>query len=115
MLDEIGIAYLHIAEADWDDAPEMPMAFGEALQLVYSGATLYTGQYDRERAEAAVAAGWADFIGFGRPFIANPDLPRRLASDAVCNSGNQAGYFGGRAEGYIDYPTVDEGRSSMSS
>jgi hypothetical protein len=75
MVDEIGIAYLHIAEADWDDAPEMPMAFREALRLMYSGAMLYTGQYDRERAEAAVAAGWADLIGFDRQFIANPDLP----------------------------------------
>lgn len=40
MMDGIGVAYLHIAEADWDDAPPMPAAFKEALRLVYSGAMI---------------------------------------------------------------------------
>ena len=38
-----------------------------------------------ERAEQALAEGWADLIGFGRPFIANPDLVRRLREDAPLN------------------------------
>jgi len=113
MLDDIGIAYLHIAEADWDDAPDMPAAFREALRLVFSGALIYTGRYDRGRAEAALTDGWADLIGFGRLFIANPDLPRRLSSGAVCNPGNAARYFGGGAKGYIDYPAVDGGMPSL--
>jgi N-ethylmaleimide reductase len=113
MLDDIGIAYLHIAEADWDDAPDMPAAFREALRLVYSGAMIYTGRYDRKRAELALAAGWADLIGFGRPFIANPDLPRRLSSGAACNPGHPDTYFGGGAKGYVDYPALDEGATLL--
>jgi len=104
LLDDIGIAYLHIAEADWDDAPAMPIAFKEALRLVYSGAMIYSGHYDRLRADEALARGWADLIGFGRPFIANPDLPHRLRTGAALNPGDPASYFGGDARGYIDYP-----------
>jgi N-ethylmaleimide reductase len=104
LLDDIGIAYLHIAEADWDDAPAMPPAFKEALRLVYSGAMIYSGHYDRERANEAIARGWADLVGFGRPFIANPDLPHRLQTGAALNAGDPASYFGGDQRGYVDYP-----------
>jgi len=104
LLDAAGLAYLHIAEADWDDAPLMPPAFKEALRLVYSGAMIYSGHYDRERAEEALAKGWADLIGFGRPFIANPDLPHRLRTGAALNTGDPARYFGGDGRGYVDYP-----------
>lgn len=109
MMDRIGVAYLHIAEADWDDAPPMPAAFKEALRLVYSGAMIYAGHYDRARAEEAIGKGWADLVGFGRPFIANPDLPLRLRSGAALNGGDPSSYFGGGARGYIDYPALAAG------
>jgi len=85
----------------------MPAVFKEALRLVYSGATIYSGHYDRNRAEEAIKRGWADMIGFGRPFIANPDLPRRLGIGAALNLGDAAKYFGGDAQGYIDYSYID--------
>jgi N-ethylmaleimide reductase len=108
LMDRIGVAYLHIAEADWDDAPVMPAAFKEALRLVYSGAMIYSGHYDRARAEQALAQGWADLVGFGRPFIANPDLPQRLRGGAALNAGDPARYFGGDARGYVDYPALGD-------
>lgn len=106
LLDDIGVAYIHIAEADWDDAPPMPPAFKEALRLVYSGAMIYSGHYDRRRADEALANGWADLIGFGRAFIANPDLPHRLRTGAALLTGDPATYFGGGARGYVDYPAL---------
>ncbi len=106
LLDEIGVAYIHIAEADWDDAPLMPAAFKEALRLIYGGTLIYSGNYTRERAEEALAKGWADLIGFGRAFIANPDLPRRLERDLPLAIGDRATYFGGGAPGYTDYPSA---------
>jgi N-ethylmaleimide reductase len=78
LLDDIGVGYIHIAEADWDDAPLMPVPFKEALRMIYRGTLIYAGKYTQERAEQALQAGWADLIGFGRPFIANPDLPYRM-------------------------------------
>lgn len=104
LLDEIGVAYLHIAEADWDDAPGMPDAFREALRMIYRGTLIYSGKYTKARAQDALARGWADLIGFGRPFIANPDLPYRLQHDVPLSEGDRSRYFGGGAEGYTDYP-----------
>lgn len=104
MLQELGVAYLHIAEADWNDAPAMPPAFKEALRMVYSGTMIYSGHYDQARAETALRRGWADLIGFGRPFIANPDLPLRLRHGLPLNAGDASTYFGGGAAGYTDYP-----------
>ena len=79
MLNRFKIGYMHIAEADWDDAPQMPISFKMAIREAYSGLLIYAGKYDTERAEKALTEGWADMIGFGRPFVANPDLTYRLA------------------------------------
>jgi len=56
----------------------------------------------------AVASGRADLVSFGRPFIANPDLVRRLRVDAPLNKLDQATLYGGDAKGYTDYPTLAE-------
>lgn len=106
-LDEIGAAYLHIAEADWDDAPHMPLPFKEALRLIFGGTLIYSGKYTQERAERALQEGWADLIGFGRPFIANPDLPHRLQHGLPLSLGDRTRYFGGGESGYTDYPQAD--------
>ncbi|QGL64052.1 alkene reductase [Stenotrophomonas indicatrix] len=108
LLGELGVGYLHIAEADWEDAPLMPVAFKQALRMIYPGTLIYAGKYTAERAAQALAEGWADLIGFGRPFIANPDLPERLRSGAVLNSPDRATYFGGGAAGFTDYPVLEE-------
>ncbi|MFE4111315.1 alkene reductase [Kosakonia sp. YIM B13611] len=104
VLNAIGIAYIHIAEADWDDAPVMPAAFKEALRIIFHGTLIYSGKYTPERAEEALVNGWADLIGFGRPFIANPDLPYRLQHNLPLNEPIREKFFGGGAEGYLDYP-----------
>lgn len=103
-LAQIGVGYIHIAEADWEDAPAMPAAFKEALRAIYPGTLIYSGNYNKARAEGALARGWADLIGFGRSFIGNPDLPYRLRHDLPLNPGIRAKYFGGGAAGYTDYP-----------
>ncbi|EGT4255116.1 alkene reductase [Citrobacter amalonaticus] len=104
VLNELGIAYIHIAEADWEDAPVMPAAFKEALRIIFHGTLIYSGKYTKARAEEALTNGWADLIGFGRPFIANPDLPHRLKNDLPLNAPIKEKFFGGGKEGYLDYP-----------
>ncbi|MBB2201076.1 alkene reductase [Gluconacetobacter tumulisoli] len=106
VLDEIGVAYLHVAEADWDDAPDMPPAFKEALRIVYGGTLVYAGKYTAARAEDALRRGWADLIGFGRPFIANPDLPARLETGLGLAEPDASRFFGGAGRGYVDYPVA---------
>ena len=97
---------MHIAEADWDDAPLMSVEFKKSIRKTYSGVLIYAGKYTKERADKALSEGWADMIGFGRPFVSNPDLPARLKQGKPLNSHNPDTLFGGAEQGYTDYPTV---------
>ncbi len=103
-LEELGIAYLSLAEADWEGAEELPESLRWAVRRAFSGRILYAGRYDAPRAAAAIEAGWADLIGFGRSFIANPDLPTRIANGWPLNALDSASMYGGTAQGYTDYP-----------
>lgn len=106
VLADLDVAYLHIAEVDWADAPPMPLAFKEAIRLIFPNTLIYAGLYDAAKAQAAIDAGWADLIGMGRAFIANPDLPHRLQQDLALNALDPATLFGGGAAGYVDYPSI---------
>ncbi|MBQ4830035.1 alkene reductase [Alteromonas sp. MMG017] len=103
LLQALNVGYIHIAEADWEDAPIMPEGFKEALRLIYKGTIIYTGKYDLAKAQLALQNNWADLIGFGRPFIANPDLPSRLFKGLPLNIPQEDYFFGGNHIGYTDY------------
>ncbi|MBY4676914.1 alkene reductase [Marinobacterium arenosum] len=107
-LEQREIAYLHLAEADWDDAPEIPRKFRQALRQRFSGALIVAGGYDRQRAETIIADGLADLVAFGRPFIANPDLPSRFANDWPLAAFDPDSLFGGSRQGYSSYPTFSQ-------
>lgn len=107
-LDRIGLVYIHLAEADWDDAPTVPEAFRHDLRAVYRGRIIVAGKYDGRRASKILAAGLADLVAFGRPFIANPDFPRRLAEGLPLADPDGDTLFGGNARGYVDYPALAE-------
>lgn len=106
LLGDIGVGYIHIAEADWDDAPHMPLAFKQRLRAAFPGMLIYAGKYDGARAREALDAGWADAIAFGRPFVANPDLPARLRQGAPLAPHDRDTLFGGGAHGLTDYPAL---------
>jgi len=108
VLEEAGVAYLSIAEADWDNAPDLPEDFRDDVDRTFSGPIIYAGRYTVERAERVVAARWGDLIGFGRPFIANPDLPVRIAHDWPLNELDIRTMYGGTDAGYTDYPLYKE-------
>ncbi|AXE33062.1 alkene reductase [Chromobacterium phragmitis] len=103
-LDALGIAYLHLSEADWDDAPQVDDDFRRALRARFSRAIIVAGRYDQARGETLLASGLADMIAFGRPFIANPDLPARLAHGWPLADFDPSALFGGDGRGYDDYP-----------
>ncbi|MEO3989141.1 alkene reductase [Pseudocitrobacter cyperus] len=103
-LNQLGIAYLSIAEADWDNAPDLPTHFCEALRETYQGVLMYAGKYTAEKANRMLKAGLGDLFGFGRTFIANPDLPARIAHNWPLNPADRNTLFGGGVAGYTDYP-----------
>lgn len=102
-LDTLGLAYIHLAEADWDDAPSIPGDFRQALRNAYSGRVIVAGKYTPERAQRILSSGMADLVAFGRPFIANPDLPARYAAGLPLAAFDPATLFGGTERGYNDY------------
>lgn len=104
-LSPLGLAYLHVLEGDMtgQSAPGFDYA---ALRRAFAGPYMANCGYDRARAMAAVAGGQADLIAFGRAFIANPDLPARLAADAPLNEADTKTFYAGEEKGYIDYPTL---------
>jgi len=104
VLEASGIAYVSIAEADWDNAPELPESFRRAVRDTFSGRIIYAGRYTAERGVRLVEAGLADLIAFGRPYIANPDLPQRILNGWPLNPLNAAGLYGGTEVGFTDYP-----------
>ncbi|WP_439878337.1 alkene reductase [Pseudomonas prosekii] len=104
LMEQIGIAYVSLAEADWDNAPELPTTFRDAVREAFSGLLMYAGKYSTARADKVLDNNWGDLIGFGRWFIANPDLPARLLNQWPLNELDASSLYGGTAVGYSDYP-----------
>ncbi len=111
-LNRRGLAYLHVVEpaivgtvADKDYDPRWDTIV-RLIRARYTGVLMLAGGYDQAKAEQALADGRGDIIVFGRPFIANPDLPARFARGAPLNVPDSASFFGGDARGYIDYPAL---------
>jgi len=113
MLDPLGLAYLHFieprssgagrAEVNWQNVPSAM----ELFRPLWKGKLITAGGFSGEAANAAIAQGHADAIAFGRIFISNPDLPRRLRHALPLTPYNRATFYGGEAAGYTDYPVHD--------
>lgn len=110
------LAFLHLIEGatggprDYQQG-DAPFDYA-ALKATYrshggKGAWMVNNNYDRALALASVADGSADLVAFGKAFIANPDLVRRLREDAPLNTPDTATFYGGGEAGYTDYPTLD--------
>ena len=104
-LGERALAYLHVIEfVETHDAFD----FG-AIRDAFGGPYMANGAYDLAKAARAIGQGRADLVSFGVPFIANPDLPERLASGAPLAEADQATFYGGNEKGYTDYPPRNGG------
>lgn len=100
-----GLAYLHVVEMGAED-PQRTFDFA-SLRKAFKGAYIANAGYTRERASAVLARGDADLVSFGALFLANPDLPARLAEGAPLNTPDQSTFYGGGEKGYTDYPFLE--------
>ncbi len=112
-LGPMGLAFVHLIEGATGgarDLPDRPFDYVAARAAWRaaggSGAWMVNNGYDRALAEQSVAAG-ADLVAFGKPFIANPDLVRRLRENAPLTAADRATFYGGGAKGYVDYPFLE--------
>lgn len=95
-----GIAFIAAREAVGDDS------LGPLLKREFGGVYIANEKFDVAGAQAALAEGRADAIAWGKDFIANPDLPRRLQTGAALNAQRPELFYGPSAEGYTDYPAL---------
>ena len=108
-----GLAYLHFieprssgagrAEVNWQNVPSAMALF----RPIWKGVLITAGGFTGEAGGRRDREGHADAIAFGRIFISNPDLPRRLRRDPLTPY-NRATFYGGEEEGYTDYPVYGE-------
>jgi len=110
-LASLGLAYIHVIQGEtggsrYPDDAKVPFDYG-ALRALCRGCWMVNNGYGREDAKRAIADGTADLVAFGRPFISNPDLVRRLREGAPLNPLREDKLYGGGAEGYTDYPELD--------
>ncbi len=108
-LSRFDLAYLHVMQTNFDAAAPQPAFDFRQLRRCFKGIYIANGGYDKARATAALAAGDADLVAFGVPYIANPDLVERLTQDAPLNAADPATFYGGGEKGYTDYPFLAQG------
>ncbi|MFH6991820.1 alkene reductase [Flavobacterium sp. FlaQc-48] len=107
-LNKLDLAYIHLCEADWDDAPQIPNDFRVELRKTFKNTIIATGNKTPDQAEELLEKDLVDLIGFGRKFLTNPDYPARVKQNSKLNeiSDNHTLFGGGTARGYTDYPFI---------
>ncbi|RWU22273.1 alkene reductase [Pseudomonas alkylphenolica] len=95
-----GIAFICSREKEGDDS------IGTLIKDAFGGPYIVNERFTKDTANASLASGRADAVAFGVPFIANPDLPARLAADAPLNQAHPETFYAKGPVGYIDYPRM---------
>ncbi len=103
-LNERGVAYLHVLDHSSMGAPKPKPELFATLRKSYKGTTIRAGGFDKEKAEAVLAAHEADLVAFGRPFLANPNLPDKLRRGAPLTAPDPSTFYTPGPKGYTDYP-----------
>lgn len=105
-LNDYDLAYLHLMRADFMGTE--PLDVIKPTRENYNGKLIVNMGYSPQEAQQVVADGIADAIAFGVPFIANPDLPRRIKEGAELNQADPKTFYTQGREGYNDYPFLEE-------
>ncbi len=83
-----------------------PKRIGPQLKAAFGGIYIANEKFTCETASQVLAAGEADAVAFGVPFLANPDLPERFRLKAPLNQPDQSTFYASGPKGYIDYPLM---------
>ncbi len=102
-----GVQYIHVVDHSSMGAPPVPAALKASLRAAWPRTMILCGGFDRASAEAALAAGQADLIAFGRPVLATPDFVKRLERGQAMNALDFSTAYTPGAKGYTDYPVAE--------
>jgi N-ethylmaleimide reductase len=116
-LNLFGLAYLHIIEPRIKGNVLVAEGQGhiatKRLRKIFTGTIIAAGGFEPDTAEAAVREEDADLIAFGRHFLANPDLPKRIRLGLPLNAYDRDTFYSFDAHGYTDYPFYEEVARSL--
>ena len=98
------LGHFELRHDQWDRPEEIELQ--KIARRTYRGALLLNGGFDGPSGEAAVAEGRADAIVYGKHYLANPDLPERIAKKASLNPFDVKTFYSAGPEGYTDYPKL---------
>ena len=112
VIEELGLAFLELREPGPDgtfgqtDVPKQ----SPLIRTLYSGPLILNSDYTAQEADDDVSSGKCDAVTFGRPYISNPDLEKRIAVGAQFNPNKDVpkSWYFPIPEGYTDYPTLEE-------
>lgn len=109
-LNDYNLAYLHLTEpfAPVDDVPFAVTEVAKHFRPLYDGTLMINKGFTKASATKVLESGDADLVAFGVPFIANPDLVKRLSIGAPLNQADPQTFYTPGAKGYIDYPMLAE-------
>lgn len=101
-LNRLGLAYVHLMHLGNEPLlADIRALWDQALIVNRPGRTL-------EDVGSDVRSGLAEMESYGQFVLSTPDFVERLKSGSAMNQPDRASYYGGGAEGYIDYPTLSE-------
>lgn len=103
-LSQLGLVYLHLIDQPQSATPAQNLSIKQKVRKAFRGTLILSGGYDRERAEADLAADSGDLIAFGRPFLANPRLVTRLREGKPIAPPDFTTLYTAGEKGYTDYP-----------
>jgi N-ethylmaleimide reductase len=98
------LGHFELRHEQWDRPEEIELQ--KIARRTFRGALLLNGGFDGPSGEAAVSEGRADAIVYGKHFLANPDLPERIAKKAALNPFDVKTFYAPGPEGYTDYPAL---------
>jgi N-ethylmaleimide reductase len=100
-LNALSIAYIHIGVS-----AIIPQQTFDAIRAAFKGTIILCNGLTPDTAAAALDAGFANLVAFGRAFLANPDLDKRIAAVAPLNNPDYTTLYTPGPVGYIDYPLL---------
>jgi N-ethylmaleimide reductase len=106
-INPLGLAFIDIVEGATGGPRDIAPFDYDALRDRFDGAWMVNNGYDRDMAIDVITTCGADLVAFGRPFIANPDLVRRLKENLPLAEADPVTTYGKGPAGYVDYPALD--------
>lgn len=109
-LNDYDLAYLHLSEpfTDVSEIPYLETQIAKRYRPMYKGTLVINAGFDQEKGNKVIEEGDADAVAFGKPFISNPDLPKRFKLGAELAPWDEDTFYVPGEKGYTDYPSLEE-------